>query len=303
MVRYGENFKDWTIRSKNYLSIFHILMLEVKMGIIYMVTSPSGKSYIGQTVRTFNERWSKHKTTALYEEPSCRALAEAIKKYGEETFKKEILVTCNDDELDKYEVEMIAKYNTMSPCGYNLREGGITTKYSEESKKKMSETQKKLYQESEKMREQIKNNGFKTKHNQDLPDYLTEEKNYKTNTIIGYRIYRHPMCKKGKKFCSIKVSLEENYRKAFECLTYLNSLTEPIEYITPPVIGRKREGDASLPKYVIEVKDKSKKVVGYSVSVRNKDKKIHKNFVNKNLTLEEMKQHAIEYLNKYVINA
>jgi len=273
------------------------------MGIIYMVTSPSGKSYIGQTVRSFNERWSKHKTTALSPEPSCRALAEAIKKYGEQNFNKQTLITCNDDELDKYEIEMIAKYNTMSPNGYNLREGGITTKYSEESKKKMSETQKKLYQVSEKMREQIRNNGFKTKHNQDLPNYLTEEKNYKTNTVIGYRIYRHPMCKTGKKFCSIKISLEENYRKAFDCLTYLNSLTEPIEYISPPVVGRKREGDASLPKYIIEVKDKSKGVIGYSVNVRKKDKKVCKSFVNKDLTLEQMKQRAIDFLNEYVINA
>lgn len=268
-----------------------------------MVTSPSGKSYIGQTVRTFNERWSKHKTTALSPEPSCRALAEAIKKYGEDNFKKEILLTCDDEELDKNEIEMIAKYNTMSPNGYNLREGGITTKYSEESKKKMSETQKRLYQESEKMREQIRNNGLKTKHNQTLPDYLTEEKNYKTKTIIGYRIYRHPMCRKGKKFCSTKVSLEENYRKAFECLTYLNSLTEPIEYLAPPVIGRKREGDKTLPKYILEVKDKSKKVIGYCVNVRTKDSKLYKSFVGQGLTLEESKKLAIEFLNDNVINA
>lgn len=267
-----------------------------------MVTSPSGKSYIGQTIRTFNERWSKHKTTALSTEPSCRALAEAIKKYGEENFTKTILLTCNDDDLDKNEIEMIAKYNTLSPNGYNLREGGITTKYSEESKKKMSETQKKLYQESEKMREQIRNNGFMTKHNKDLPDYMTIEKNYKTNNIIGYRIYRHPMCKKGKKFCSIKVSLEENYRKAFECLTYLNSLTEPIEYITPPVIGRKREGDTTLPKYVVEVKNKSKTVIGYCVNVRTKNTQLHHSFVGSGLTLEQNKKLAIDFLNENVIN-
>lgn len=267
-----------------------------------MVTSPSGKSYIGQTVRTFNERWSKHKTTALSPEPSCRALAEAIKKYGEENFKKKILITCDDAELDQYEVKFIEEYNTMSPNGYNLREGGITTKYSEESKKKMSETQKKLYQESEKMREQIKNNGFKTKHNKDLPDYLTVEKNYKTNTIIGYRIYRHPMCKKGKKFCSTKISLEGNYNKAFEYLTYLNSLTEEVEYITPPVIGRKREGDTSLPRYVVEVKDKSKKVIGYCVNIRTNQTKLYKSFACQNLTLEQNKQQAITYLKENVIN-
>ncbi len=267
-----------------------------------MVTSPSGKSYIGQTVRTFNERWSKHITNAFSQDPSCRALAEAIKKYGEKAFKKEILVNCTDAELDEYEIEMIEKYNTLSPNGYNLREGGITTKYSEESKKKMSETQKKLYQESEKMREQIRNNGFKTKHNQNLPDYLTEEKNYKTNTIIGYRIYRHPMCKKGKKFCSTKVSLEENYSKAFEYLTYLNSLTEEIEYITPPIIGRKREGDASLPKYVVEVKDKSKNVIGYCVNVRTKNSRIYKSFVCQSFTLEQNKEHALRFLNENVIN-
>lgn len=105
------------------------------------------------------------------------------------------------------------------------------------------------------------------------------------------------------KFCSTKVSLEENYRKAFECLTYLNSLTKPIEYLTPPVIGRKREGDKTLPKYILEVKDKSKIVIGYCVNVRTKDSKLYKSFVGQGLTLEENKKLAIEFLNDNVIYA
>jgi predicted GIY-YIG superfamily endonuclease len=34
------------------------------MGIIYMLTSPSKKKYIGQTIRKFEYRWAQHKKIA-----------------------------------------------------------------------------------------------------------------------------------------------------------------------------------------------------------------------------------------------
>lgn len=274
---------------------------KVTMGIIYMITSPSGKSYIGQTVRTFNERWSKHKSNAMADDPSCRALAEAIKKYGEASFQTQTLLECDDEQLDDYEIEMIAKYNTLSPHGYNLREGGNTTRYSVESRQKMSDTQKHLYQTSQKMRDHLKNNGHKTKQYKELPDYLTVEKNYKTNVIIGYRVYRHPMCKKSKKFCSSKLSLEENLQRATEYLVHLNTLTTPVEFVTAPIVGRTRTGDLTLPKYVVEVKDRvTKELIGYSVNIRNKTTDVRKSFVGQDLTLEEKKTLAINFVQEQV---
>ena len=265
------------------------------MGVIYILTSPSGKAYIGQTINNVETRWSKHFSTALNGTSGCRAIAEAIRKYGKANFKKEVLLICNDTLLNHYEAKFISCFNTLSPHGYNLQEGGSSSNYSEESRKKMSETQKLLYQSSEKMREQIKQNGHKTKIHKELPDYMTVETNYKTNTVIGYRVYRHPMCRKSKKFCSIKDPLATSYKRALDYLNYLNSLTTPIEYVEKPVVGRKREGDQTLPKYVIEVK-KNKVVIGYEVNVHIKGIRC-KRFSSSSVSLAENKKLAIEYLN------
>lgn len=54
------------------------------MGLIYMRTSPSGKSYIGQTVQLEQTRWNQHcrdaynNSSPLYE----TILSKAIRKYG-----------------------------------------------------------------------------------------------------------------------------------------------------------------------------------------------------------------------------
>lgn len=58
------------------------------MGCIYMRTSPSGKSYIGQTAFEENKRWKEHcyvafdKNSAGYNYP----LSRAIRKYGADNF-------------------------------------------------------------------------------------------------------------------------------------------------------------------------------------------------------------------------
>lgn len=70
---------------------------------------------------------------------------------------------CENEDLDDMETLCITECKTLYPEGYNLKQGGETAKYSEDSRKKMSLTQKQLYQTSEKMREQIKMNGHRTK--------------------------------------------------------------------------------------------------------------------------------------------
>ncbi len=54
----------------------------------------------------------------------CPALADAIAKYGLEVFKFSVLIICFDEDLDAYEREYIAKFNSMTPNGYNILEGG-----------------------------------------------------------------------------------------------------------------------------------------------------------------------------------
>jgi group I intron endonuclease len=108
------------------------------MGYLYMLTSPIGKSYIGQTVRPIEERFRDHQ----YPSSGCVAIYNAIQKYGWENFDKD-WYECPDDELDKHEELMVEVLGTLAPDGYNLREGGGSCgKLSEETKRRISEAQR-----------------------------------------------------------------------------------------------------------------------------------------------------------------
>ena len=102
------------------------------MGLIYMRTSPSGKSYIGQTTKTEEERWKEH----CYEAESRKInynskLNKAIRKYGGNTFSVTILEECNDKDLNNREQYWIDYYDTYIN-GYNSTLGGEgSLKYSD----------------------------------------------------------------------------------------------------------------------------------------------------------------------------
>lgn len=110
-------------------------------GKIYKITNLiNGKVYIGQTVRSIEKRWKEH-----YNNPSCRILFSAICKYGKKNFKIQQVDSSNDiNDLNKKEQEYIEMYNSLSPFGYNIREGGNGKFVDEISKQKMSKSQKKL---------------------------------------------------------------------------------------------------------------------------------------------------------------
>lgn len=108
-----------------------------KKYIIYMYTSPSGKSYIGQTCNETG-RIRKHRNSGKYD----TAFARAIAKYGFENFKYTVIERDLDfDEVDEAESIYITTFNTLSPNGYNLTEGGIKGKRSEETKNRISNGQ------------------------------------------------------------------------------------------------------------------------------------------------------------------
>lgn len=89
------------------------------MGIIYKYTSPSGKSYIGQTI--YSKKIREGKDGKEYRE--CPVFYNAIQKYGIENFSYEILEECDNSLLDEKEKYYIKKYDTFNN-GYNLTEGG-----------------------------------------------------------------------------------------------------------------------------------------------------------------------------------
>lgn len=111
--------------------------------IIYMFKNKSnGKIYVGQTTQTFRTRTMQHmRSREGYFDT-------ALRKYGIESFECGIIDTAKStEELNKKEIYWIKKLNSMKPNGYNLCEGGNTTRgysHKEESKRKMSATKKKL---------------------------------------------------------------------------------------------------------------------------------------------------------------
>jgi hypothetical protein len=92
-------------------------------GIIYKVTSPSGKIYIGQTIHTLEERIKGHNKKST----NCTLLKRAIDKYGDEMVY-EIIETVPHKLLDERETYWIKELNSLAPNGYNCSTGGNNKK-------------------------------------------------------------------------------------------------------------------------------------------------------------------------------
>ena len=91
----------------------------------------NGKLYIGQTRWELYDRWSGHKHDACKRNHKT-VFCKAIKKYGSENFKIELLekVYANTDDelthkLNEKEIYYIAKYHSLThENGYNITKGG-----------------------------------------------------------------------------------------------------------------------------------------------------------------------------------
>ena len=93
----------------------------MKTGIIYMATSPSGKSYIGQTIQKLKYRINRHYKDA---NSYSFAFARAIIKYGKNNWQWNILYeNIPRHQLSNMEKWCIANYNTYNN-GYNSTLGG-----------------------------------------------------------------------------------------------------------------------------------------------------------------------------------
>ena len=106
--------------------------------VVYRITNTvNRKVYIGQTIQPLKDRWKRHLSDARH--GSEYAIHKAIRKYGKEKFEIDVIDTATDrDELDLKEIYWINVYNSISPNGYNLCEGGRTPRWTNETREKVS---------------------------------------------------------------------------------------------------------------------------------------------------------------------
>ena len=105
---------------------------------IYILTSPSGKQYIGKDTH-LPKRINQH----LSGKCRCRAIQSAIRKYGRDTFTVKVIPYpyISKQMLSIFEQSYIAEYNTYHN-GYNLTTGGDSPEMSFETRQKMSKSAK-----------------------------------------------------------------------------------------------------------------------------------------------------------------
>ena len=113
---------------------------------IYKITNlVNSKVYIGAS-KNVEKRWSNHRNGRT-------AIAEDLQTFGLDNFKFEVLLECPEDMLCQWERDMICLYDSDDPeKGYNnpkdrpynpkVSESRKGHKLSEETKRRMSESQK-----------------------------------------------------------------------------------------------------------------------------------------------------------------
>lgn len=105
-----------------------------RKGIIYKITSPSGKVYVGQTIKKFNDRISQHKSKTS----NCTLVKRAIDKYKDQMKYEIIDENIPLEQLDEREIYWIKELNSLAPNGYNCNSGGDAQRnLSQETRDKM----------------------------------------------------------------------------------------------------------------------------------------------------------------------
>ncbi len=104
---------------------------------IYKIThKDSGKTYIGQTLDT-KRRWTEHGKPSI-----DTYISRAIRKYGRAAFEYTVIDVVCQMEANEKEIAYIHAYNSLVPNGYNLSLLMTGGSHSEETKAKISASNK-----------------------------------------------------------------------------------------------------------------------------------------------------------------
>lgn len=104
--------------------------------LVYKYTNTiNGKVYIGRTSQSIKARAGKNGSNYM----DCRKFGEAIKQFGFDKFKCEVLAECSSlEDGDKFEKRFIRLYRSnKSEYGYNLEGGGRKNKLVPKSTRKI----------------------------------------------------------------------------------------------------------------------------------------------------------------------
>jgi group I intron endonuclease len=181
----------------------------------------------------------------------ARCLINSIRKYGKGNHSIKPLFICDESKANYFETKFIRQYKTIVPNGMNIMKGGKACSLAEETKKKLSESKKGRYTGSDnpnygkktseeakqKMREKltgvplkesVKENMRKSHKNRkdkgilpprrkhsDLPKYIYHVIN---KQYEGYEVRNHTSLK-NRKFCSMKLTMEEKLEQAIKYIT------------------------------------------------------------------------------------
>lgn len=109
--------------------------------LVYRITrKATGKSYVGQTRQTIEQRWRRHCWVSTRK--SNMPIACAIARHGADAFEIVELEVCADQAaLDAAELKWALELETFVPSGYNLRAGAGRGAVSAETRAKISAAQ------------------------------------------------------------------------------------------------------------------------------------------------------------------
>jgi len=275
---------------------------------VYKHTSPSGKAYIGQT-NNYKRRESEHRNHSRVE---CRSFQNAIKKYGWDNFKHEILKeNLNLEEANYWEIKLINDLKTFSPNGYNLKGGGNGVSHSQETIQKMIATRsKKEYRDAHSIRQKLIHNDPERKAlaSKKTTDYFKKEENRKAQSIRQKECQNRPevLIKKSeasKKALSdplIRKKISDGVKLSREKEGYKEKVSEAMKksHARPEV--RKRLSD-SIKKAQSKEGYKEKISIALKLALSNKDVKEKMSIAGKNRQKRE-KQEKIDREKKIAID-